>query len=139
MGADDTHDHNHSHDHTEPPSDLALQVQALESLLVEKGLVDREALDALVDRYETKVGPQNGAKVVAKAWTDPDYRVWLLDDATSAIESIHSATPRPCPYSTTRVSKNRSKKRASRVGEPHRRQMRVYLSSGATPRAPVRP
>ena len=68
----------HSHDHTDPPSDLVLKVKALESLLVEKGLVDPAALDALIDTYENKVGPRNGAEVVARAWSDPEYRVWLL-------------------------------------------------------------
>lgn len=78
----------HDHDHTEPPSDLELRVKALESLLVEKGLVDPAALDALIDTYENKVGPRNGAKVIAKAWSEPDYKTWLLDDATEAIASL---------------------------------------------------
>lgn len=82
------HGHHHDHDHTEPPSDLALRVKAMESLLVEKGLVDPAALDTLIDTYETKVGPRNGAKVVAKAWTDPGYRRWLLEDATAAVASL---------------------------------------------------
>jgi len=78
----------HDHDHTDPPSDLELRVKALESLLVEKGLVDPAALDALIDTYEHKVGPRNGAKVVAKAWNELDYKAWLLDDATAAIASL---------------------------------------------------
>ena len=78
----------HSHEHTDPPSDLELKVKALESLLVDKGLVDPAALDALIDTYEKKVGPQNGARVVARAWSEPDYRVWLLEDATAAIASM---------------------------------------------------
>ena len=78
----------HSHDHTDPPSDLELRVKALESLLIEKGLVDPAALDVLIDTYEHKVGPRNGAKVVAKAWTEPDYKAWLLEDATEAIASL---------------------------------------------------
>jgi nitrile hydratase subunit alpha len=73
------------HDHQDVPSDLALRVKALESLLVEKGLVDRAALDALVDTYEHKVGPRNGAKVVARAWVDPVFKQRLLADATAAI------------------------------------------------------
>jgi nitrile hydratase len=82
------HDH-HDHDHEqEPPSDIALRVKALESLLVEKGLVDPAALDAIVDHYEHKVGPRNGARVVARAWTDPAYRERLLADATSAIAEL---------------------------------------------------
>jgi len=78
----------HSHEHTDPPSDLELKVKALESLLVEKGLVDPAALDALIDTYEKKVGPQNGARVVARAWSEPEYRAWLLKDATAAIASM---------------------------------------------------
>ena len=66
-------------------SDTALRVKALESLLVERGLVDRDGLDAIVDAYETKIGPRNGAKVVARAWIDPDYRQRLLSDGTAAI------------------------------------------------------
>jgi nitrile hydratase len=81
-------DRHHLHDHTEPPSDLELRVRSLESLMVEKGLVDPEALDALIDIYEHKVGPRNGAKVVAKAWADPEFKQWLLDEPTAAIESL---------------------------------------------------
>jgi nitrile hydratase len=76
------------HDHSTPPSDTALRVKALESLLVEKGLVDPAALDALIDTYENKVGPRNGAAVVARAWADPDYQARLLDDATAAIAEL---------------------------------------------------
>jgi nitrile hydratase len=75
----------HGHDHQAVPSDLTLRVKALESLLVEKGFVDRSALDALVDMYEHKVGPRNGAKVIARAWVDPAYKSRLLANATSAI------------------------------------------------------
>jgi nitrile hydratase subunit alpha len=75
----------HAHDHTEVPSEPALRVKALESLLVDKGLVDPVALDVLVDTYEHKVGPRNGAQVVARAWVDPAYKQRLLDDGTSAI------------------------------------------------------
>ena len=81
--------HDHEHDHgQDAPSDVALRVKALESLLVEKGLVDPAALDAIIDTYEHKVGPRNGARVVAKAWTDPDYRRRLLADATAAIAEL---------------------------------------------------
>jgi nitrile hydratase len=80
--------HHHPHDHTEPPSDLALRVQALESLLIEKGLVDPAAIDLLIDAYETKIGPRNGARVVARAWSDASFKQWLLDDATAAIASL---------------------------------------------------
>ncbi|MGB0551381.1 MAG: nitrile hydratase subunit alpha [Alphaproteobacteria bacterium] len=82
------HSYDHDRDHTDPPSDLELRVKAIESLLVEKGLVDPAALDVLIDTYEHKVGPRNGAKVVAKAWTEPDYKAWLLEDATEAIASF---------------------------------------------------
>jgi nitrile hydratase len=70
------------------PSDLTLRVKSLESLLVEKGLVDRAALDALVDTFEHKVGPRNGARVVAKAWTDPAYKQRLLTDPDRAIAEL---------------------------------------------------
>jgi len=73
------------HDHQHPPSDTALRVKALETVLTEKGLVDPVALDAFIDAYENRIGPQNGARVVARSWVDPDYRGRLLDDATSAI------------------------------------------------------
>ncbi|WP_430418790.1 nitrile hydratase subunit alpha [Phenylobacterium sp.] len=87
--AHDHHDHDHHHDHEqEPPSDIALRVKALESLLVEKGLVDPAALDAIVDHYENKVGPRNGARVVAKAWNDPAYLERLRADATAAIAEL---------------------------------------------------
>jgi len=76
------------HDHQELPSDPALRVMALESLLVEKGLVDPAALDALIDTYEHKIGPRNGAQVVARAWVDPDYKKRLLTNATSAIAEL---------------------------------------------------
>ena len=87
MTPDLTHAHQHEHDHEHQvvPSDPTLRVKALESLLVEKGLVDRAALDALVDTYENKFGPRNGARVVARAWVDPAYKVRLLADANDAI------------------------------------------------------
>ncbi|HKY74583.1 MAG TPA: nitrile hydratase subunit alpha [Acidimicrobiia bacterium] len=85
--AHDHHDHDHDHEQ-EPPSDIALRVKALESLLVEKGLVEAAALDAIVDHYEHKVGPRNGARVVARAWIDPAYRERLLTDATAAIAEL---------------------------------------------------
>ena len=81
------HHHDHGHDHSEL-SEMELRVRALESILVEKGYVDPAAIDVLVETYETKIGPRNGAKVVAKAWTDPAYREWLLRDATAAIASL---------------------------------------------------
>ena len=88
MADDHAHDHHHDHDHTEPPSEVELRVKALESLLVEKGLANSEAIDTLIDAYENKIGPSNGKRVVARAWTDPDFKHWLLEDATAAIASM---------------------------------------------------
>lgn len=85
---DPAHAQDHNHDRQAVPSDPTLRVKALESLLVEKGLVDRAALDLLVDRFEHKVGPRNGARVVARAWTDPLYKTRLLKDAPSAIAEL---------------------------------------------------
>jgi nitrile hydratase len=84
------HDHHHHHDHHHDHGDnrwseQQLRVKALESLLVEKKLVDPAALDVLIDTYENKIGPKNGARIVARAWTDPAYRQRLLTDATAAI------------------------------------------------------
>ena len=78
----------HEHDHQVVPSDPALRVKSLESLLVEKGLVDPGALDALIDAYEHKIGPRNGARVVARAWVDPDYKKRLLANGTAAIAEL---------------------------------------------------
>jgi nitrile hydratase subunit alpha len=88
QGADHDHDHHHDHDHQVVPSDPALRVKALESLLVAKGIVDRAALDALVDTYEHKVGPRNGARVVARAWADDAYKQRLLAHASAAIAEL---------------------------------------------------
>ena len=85
--AHDGHDH-HDDEGQDPPSDMALRVRALESLLVEKGLVDPAALDAIIETYEHKVGPRNGARVVAKAWSDPAYKSRLMSDATAAIAEL---------------------------------------------------
>ena len=85
-------DHDHEHDHQEAPSDPALRVMALESLLVEKGLVDPAALDALIDTYEHKIGPRNGARVVARAWVDPEFKKRLLADAGAAISELGYAS-----------------------------------------------
>lgn len=79
--------HHHDHDHSEL-SPMDVRVRALETVLTEKGYVDPKALDVLVDLYETKIGPRNGAKVVAKSWIDPKFREWLLKDATAAISSL---------------------------------------------------
>jgi len=92
-----SHEHEHHHHHHDdddvqehrahgaPLSDVELRVRALESLLVDKGLVDPAALDALIDTYETKVGPRNGARIVARAWVDPAFRRRLLEDGTAAV------------------------------------------------------
>ena len=77
--------HEHDHDHQVVPDDIALRVRALESILVEKEMIDPAALDAVVDAYENRIGPRNGAQVVARAWTDPEYKARLLADGTAAI------------------------------------------------------
>src|SRR5437763_8794767 len=81
-------DQSQDHQHQLVPSDISLRVKALESLLVEKGLVDPTALDALVDTYENRVGPRNGAKIVARAWTDAAYKKRLLSNAAAAIAEL---------------------------------------------------
>jgi len=88
MSADLPHTHQREHHQQAVPSDPALRVKALESLLVEKGLVDRAALDALVDAYEHKIGPRNGARVVARAWSDTTYKQRLLSNADAAIAEM---------------------------------------------------
>jgi nitrile hydratase len=80
------HEHDHAHSHL--PSDPELRVKAIETLLLSKGLIDPNTLDELIDTYENNIGPQNGAKVVAKAWVDNDYKKRLLEDATSAIREL---------------------------------------------------
>ena len=89
---DEEHHHDgdhHHHDHAGSElSEMDLRVRALESLLVEKGYVDPEALEVLIETYETRIGPRNGARVVARAWADPAYKTWLFDDATAAIASM---------------------------------------------------
>jgi len=79
------HDHDHDHSHLD---DTALRVRSLQTLLTEKGYIREEALNELIDTYENKIGPQNGARVVARAWVDPAFKAWLLDDATAAIASL---------------------------------------------------
>lgn len=80
------HDYDHHHDNELDP--MAARVRALETILTKKGLIDPAAIDVIVETYETKVGPRNGAKVVAKAWSDPAYADWLGRDATAAIASL---------------------------------------------------
>ena len=82
----DNHSHDHAHSHL--PSDPELRVKAVETLLLNKGLIDSKTLDELIDTYENRIGPKNGAKVVAKAWVDPEYKKRLLNDATSAIREL---------------------------------------------------
>ena len=94
MTSEKEHNHNHSHDHKHEdahshlPSDPELRVKAIETLLLRKGLIDSETLDELIDTYENKIGHQNGAKVVAKAWVDESYKKRLLADATAAIREL---------------------------------------------------
>ncbi len=80
-----SHDH---HDHDNELDPMATRVRALETILTQKGLIDPAAIDAIVETYETKVGPRNGARVVAKAWNDPDFADWLKRDASAAIASL---------------------------------------------------
>jgi nitrile hydratase len=91
MQADHGHHHEHSHDHSHAHSTLSemdLRVRALETLLTQKGYLDPAAGDRIIETYEVHVGPHNGAKVVARAWADPAFRDWLLQDATAAIASM---------------------------------------------------
>ena len=85
-----SHDHtaDDHHTHTPDPVDPAIRTEAIESLLVEAGLIDSARVDALIERYEHDLGPLNGARVVAKSWTDPEYRARLLDDGTAAIAEL---------------------------------------------------
>ncbi len=82
------HDHDHGHDDHSELGEMDLRVRALETVLGQKGYIDPAALDLLVDTYQTKIGPRNGARVVARAWADPDFRDWLLRDASAAIASL---------------------------------------------------
>src|SRR5450631_4235558 len=84
----DEHDHSRSHDGGSELGEMEVRVRALESLLVDKGYVDPKAIDRVIETYETKVGPRNGARVVAKAWTNPIFKARLLEDASAAIASL---------------------------------------------------
>ncbi|MCC2632581.1 MAG: nthA [Ramlibacter sp.] len=89
MATHEHHDHDHHHDHGHSELDATeLRVRALQTLLAEKGYIDPAALDAIVDTYQTRVGPRNGARVVARAWSDPAFRDWLMRDATAAVASL---------------------------------------------------
>ncbi|KNZ34351.1 MAG: nitrile hydratase [Methylibium sp. NZG] len=81
------HDHAHDDDHSEL-GEMDLRVRALETVLTQKGYIDPAALDVLIDTYQTKIGPRNGARVVARAWVDPAFHAWLLRDASAAIASL---------------------------------------------------
>jgi nitrile hydratase len=81
------HDHDHSHEHS-TLSEMDVRVRALETLLTQKGYIDPAAIDRIIETYETEVGPHNGAQVVAKAWAEPEFKAWLLKDATAAIASL---------------------------------------------------
>ena len=81
------HDHDHDHEHSEL-SEIDVRVRALETVLLAKGYIESATLDALIDTYQTKIGPRNGASVVARAWSDPEFRDWLLRDASAAIASL---------------------------------------------------
>lgn len=85
---DDHHGHHHHDHHDNQYSDMQARVRALETVLTQKGLIDPAALDAIVETYETRVGPRNGAMVVARAWNEPDFAEWLKRDATAAIASM---------------------------------------------------
>ena len=82
------HDHDHGDDDRSELDPMDVRVRALETLLTEKGYVDPAALDELIDTYQTRIGPRNGAQVVARSWVDPEFRAWLGRDATAAIESL---------------------------------------------------
>jgi nitrile hydratase len=86
-GHEHQHDHDHDHEHSEL-GEMDLRVRALESILSEKGYIDPPALDALIETYTTRIGPRNGARVIARAWADADFHAWLMRDASAAIESL---------------------------------------------------
>lgn len=84
----DHHEHHHRHDHGSELSEMQIRVRALETILTEKGYVDPATLDAIIEAYETRIGPHNGARVVAKAWIDPDFKRALLEDGTKAVGTL---------------------------------------------------
>src|SRR5262249_5651573 len=88
MSHDHDHDHEHDHDHGSELSEMQLRVRALETILTEKGYVDPAALDLIVEAYETRTGPHNGARAIAKAWDDPAFRQRLLTDASKAVAEL---------------------------------------------------
>ncbi len=92
-GQDHSHGHSHEHGEMSELSDTQLRVRSLETVLAEKGYVDSAALDAIVEAYETRIGPQNGARVVARAWADPEFRRALLEDASTAVNTMGNVSP----------------------------------------------
>src|ERR1700756_3224 len=82
------HHDSHQHDHASELSEMQLRVRALETILTEKGYIDPKALDVIIDAYETKIGPHIGARIVAKAWIDPDFKHRLIEDATAAVAGV---------------------------------------------------
>jgi len=95
MTDDDTQPHTHDHDHAEGSelSDMQVRVRSLESVLAEKGYIDTAAIDGIVEAFETRIGPHNGARVVARAWSDPAFRQRLLDDASEAVNAMGNVSP----------------------------------------------
>ena len=93
--ADNSHSHSHAHGSGEVSelSDLQLRVRALETILTEKGYIDPAALDAIVEACETQIGPHNGARIVARAWIDPEFKKRLLENATEAANSMGLESP----------------------------------------------
>jgi len=87
MGHSHDDDHDHDHEHSEL-GEMDLRVRALETVLAQKGYIDPAALEVLIDTYQTRIGPRNGARVVAKAWSDPEFHAWLMRDASAAIASL---------------------------------------------------
>jgi nitrile hydratase len=88
MSAEHEHGHSHAEWHTTPPPEIELRIKAMESLLVEMGVIDPAMLDGIVDFYERQVGPRNGARIVARAWADPDFKQRLLADPKSAVAEL---------------------------------------------------
>ena len=82
------HDHDHDHDHGSELSEMQLRVRALETLLAEKGYIDPAAIDPVIEAFETKIGPHNGARIVAKAWADPEFKRRLLEDGSAAVRAM---------------------------------------------------
>lgn len=93
MSPDDHHSHDHAHEQGSELSDMQVRVRSLETVLSEKGYIDPAALDAIVEAYETRIGPHNGAQVVARAWSNPAFRKALLEDGTQAVNAMGNVSP----------------------------------------------